>query len=265
MTSRASSLPRAIDAARVPARLRALVEPLPADAFVDAFERGEIAPPHGPIREALRGVLRRVVTDFDADGILRTNPMALLGERSWKELVGGGGRLLDVGAGAGDVTVHARALFDAIVATETSGAMCRRLRGRGFVAHRVDLSRQSLDVEAPFDVVALLNVLDRCDRPRTLLRAALAHLVSDGRVLISVPLPVRAHVDVGGATVDPDEPITGDGETFEAALTDLVEGTLEPCGLAIERLARAPYLSRGTHTAPLHALDAALVVARARR
>ncbi|MEQ9079128.1 MAG: methyltransferase domain-containing protein [Sandaracinaceae bacterium] len=248
--------PRDCDRDRLPPALRRCFRPLPPDPAIEAFVAH--ARPHGALRAALHGQLRRVVSDFDADGLLGTHPMALLGEASWEALLGRGGRLLDVGAGSGDVTAHARALFDEIVTTETSPAMGRRLRRRGFRCHRVDLSRDALPAEeAPFDAVALLNVLDRCDRPRSLLRAARAALGPGGRLLLSVPLPARPHVDRGGATVDPDEPMAGYGETWEEALVDLCEGLLGE--LEIERIARAPYLSVG---ARLHALDAALVVAR---
>lgn len=245
------------DRERLPPALRAAFEPLPPDPYLDQFERA--GPAHGALRESLRRVLRRVVSDFDADGLLSTHRMALLGERSWEALVGDqrGGRLLDVGAGSGDVTVHARALFREIVTTETSAPMVRRLRRRGFVAHRVDLACDPLPDTQPFHVVSLLNVLDRCDRPRSLLRAARERLVPGGALLLSVPLPARPHVDVGSHTVDPDEPLGGEGETWEEALADLV-ATLQ---LTPTRVARAPYLSRGVRLATL---DAAIIVERAR-
>ncbi len=241
-------------------RLRERFAPLSPDPYVEAFATGRAVAPHGPIRDAAHRLLRRVVSDFDADGVLGTHPMALFGERSWRELVGDreGGRLLDVGAGSGDVTVHARALFADIVTTETSGPMARRLRRRGFVCHRVDLARAALPDPEPFDVVSLLDVIDRCERPRSLLHAAARHARPGGRVLIAVPLPIEPHVDLGPRTVDPDEPLSGRGDTWEEALADLIEGTLEPCGLSPIRLARAPYLSLGARS--LHVLDDAVVV-----
>lgn len=250
-----SALVRSCRLEALPLRLRERFEPLPTDPHVEAFAAGR---PHGPLREAARGMLRRVMSDFDADGLLGTCPMALFGERSWEALVGGPrGRLLDVGAGSGDVTVHARPLFREIVATETARAMARRLRLRGLVCHRVDLAREPLPGGGAFDVVSILDVLDRCDRPRSLLRASARLLAPGGRLIVSVPLPVRPHVDVGGRTVDPDEPITGRGASWEDALVDLIEGTIEPLGLDVERIARAPYLSLGR---VLHVLDAGVLV-----
>jgi len=247
---------RTIDRAALPARLAALVRELPADPAIARFEARA---GHGPIRGALRGALRRVVSDFDADGLLGTHPMALFGEASWEDLVGEGGRLLDVGAGSGDVTAHAAGLFDDVVTTEVSGPMARRLRARGLACHRVDLATEPVEL-GRFRVVALLNVLDRCDRPRSLLAAARDRLEDDGVLVIAVPLPAAPHVDRGSATVDPDEPLGGRGDTFEAALADLVEATIEPGGLTVRRLARAPYLSRGAG-GTIHRLDAGVVVA----
>lgn len=241
----------------LPARLAPWVRELPEDPWIVAFEKAGEG--HGALRGALRQLLRRVISDFDADGILGTHPMAIYGEVSWRDLIGTRRRLLDIGAGSGDVTVHARELVDEIVTTEVSGPMARRLRSLGFRCHRVDLARELPVGLGRFDAVAMNNVLDRCERPITLLRRALSLLEPEGVLVLSVPLPVSAHVDVGGMTVDPDEPLGGAGASFELALADLVETTLEPAGLVVRRLARAPYLSRG-RDGQLHRLDAAVVV-----
>lgn len=241
----------------LPTRLAALVRPLPPDPWIAAFRSGTSG--HRGLRAVAHGLLRRVVSDFDADGWLGTHPMALLGEVSWRDLVGPRRRMLDVGAGSGDVTLHARGCVEEIVTTETSAPMARRLRAAGFLCHRVDLARRTPARLGRFDAVALLNVLDRCDRPRSLLRRALGLLEPGGIALVSVPLPTRPHLDVGGVTVDPDEPLGGDGETFEEALAHLVEETLEPCGLRLGRIARTAYLSHG-YEGELHELDAAIFV-----
>ncbi|MGE0786743.1 MAG: methyltransferase domain-containing protein [Sandaracinaceae bacterium] len=249
---------RDCDRDRLPARLRDRFVPLEPDPVVEAFETA--SRPHGALRATAQRWLRRSITDFDADAILGTHPMAMLGPASWEALVGRGGRLLDVGAGSGDITAHAVGLLDAIETTELSWPLVLRLRARGFTCHRVDLAGGAH--LGTFDVVSALNVLDRTSRPRTLLAAMRAHLAPDGRLLLSVPLPARPHVDVGGATIDPDEPLHADGDTFEAALATLALRMIEPAGLTVERLARAPYLSRGSEDTPLYVLDAAIVVAR---
>lgn len=227
------------------------------------------ARPHGAIATSVHGALRRFASDYDVDAWLGMHPMFLLGTESWRALLGAehvGGALLDVGAGRGDVSAELAPLFDRVVATETSAPMVRRLRARGFEAHRVDLARAPLpgDPARRFRAVALLHVLDRCARPRSLLEAARARLEPGGLAIVACPLPARPHVDVGGHTVDPDEPLDVIGDSFEDALASLVARVIEPAGLEVERWTRTTYLARGDRDAPLHALDDAIVIARAR-
>jgi SAM-dependent methyltransferase len=210
-------------------------------------------------------VLRRFATDWDADGWLGMHPLHVLGTSSWRALLGErGGVLLDVGAGRGDVTSTLAPLFERVVATETSAPMVRRLRARGFEAHGVDLATEPLPGAGRFAAVAMLHVLDRCARPRTLLARAIDHLAQDGVAIVAVPLPARPHVDAGRYTVDPDEPLDADGATFEEALGRFAERVLAPAGLEVLRWTRATYYARGDARSPMHALDDAIVVARRR-
>ena len=87
--------PRDCDRDRLPPALRRCFRPLPPDPAIEVFIAH--ARPHGALRAALHGQLRRVVSDFDADGLLGTHPMALLGEASWEALLGRGGRRLGLG------------------------------------------------------------------------------------------------------------------------------------------------------------------------
>ena len=155
----------------------------------------------------------------------------------------------------------------AIVTTETSLAMARRLRARGYACYVRDIAQAPLDEEAPFDVVALLDVLDRCASPRTLLAAATRALAPGGRLIVAVPLPLRPHVHVAGGTVDPEElllPSSLDAEklSWERAASALAAHVLTPLGLVATSLSRVPYLSRGDAGAPVYALDDAVLVAR---
>lgn len=252
------------DLTRLPGALARAFVALPIDREREAWLSGIAARPHGPLISRMHRALRRFVSDYDADGWLGTHPMHLLGTGAWRALVGRehvGSALLDVGAGSGAVTATLAPLFDAVVATETSRPMVRRLRARGIEAHEVDLAVVALPPPARrFRAVALLNVLDRSSRPRSLLRAARALLEADGIVIVACPLPVRPHVDVGGHTVDPDEPFDVAGTAFEDALGALVSGVIAPAGLGVTRWTRAPYLARGDRDAPLHALDDAVLV-----
>jgi SAM-dependent methyltransferase len=229
------------------------------DAATRAWLEQVGAKPHSWFTTWWVNQLSRVVSVYDAHGMTGSYAMHLLSTDQWRALVGSGKRLLDVGAGAGYVTAHAEPLFEQIVCTETSRALAKRLRKRGLGVHAHDLLETPLAGEARFDVIACLNVLDRTPKPHSLLAHLRTLLAPAARLLVAVPLPVRAHVHVPGATISPAEPLPASERTFEGALCEL-SAFFEASGFSIERIARAPYLSRGDTGAPLYALDDALWV-----
>jgi SAM-dependent methyltransferase len=234
---------------------------LRADGATAEFLDRELARRHGRARWALHRLLLGFRSDFDVNGVLGTYALHLLSAEQWEQLLGPpqGGRLLDVGAGAGEVTRALAARFDEVIAVETSKPLLRRLRRAGVRAERADLTRDPVP-EAPYDAIALLNVLDRCARPRTLLARACGALRPGGVLLVSVPLPYRPLHYRGGRVLDPDEPLRiGDGP-WERQLGALVRDVIVPCGLEVEAWTRAPYLSGGDRHEPCYVLDAAVVV-----
>jgi len=249
-----------IDRSKLPADLAARVVDLPDDDVREAFVRD--VRPHGAALIALHRALRRIASDFDVNAWLGSYRVCLVGRSSFAALLDGVPRrsLLDVGAGSGAVTAELAPLFARVVTTETSRAASRRL-ARAYETHAIDLATDSLPSAERFSVVSLLHVLDRAARPRSLLASAVRLVDDGGRLLIACPLPLRPHVDHGGATSDPDEWIAADG-AFEEALVALVRTVIEPAGLAIDRVARTTYLSQGDPTARFHALDDALLVCR---
>jgi 2-polyprenyl-3-methyl-5-hydroxy-6-metoxy-1,4-benzoquinol methylase len=48
-----------------------------------------------------------------------------------------------------------------------------------------------------FDVITCLNLLDRCDRPLSLLRDLRASLKPGGRVIVALVLPFTPYVEIG--------------------------------------------------------------------
>lgn len=234
-----------------------------ARAFVEGAE-GERA---GLVRTLVLRLLARFVSDYDAHGLLGMYAMHLFGTEQLRRLLPtlpAGARFLDVGAGAGDVTARAAPLFAEVTVTESSRVLRERLAARG---HRVvdhDLGRAAWPGEERFDVVGLLNVLDRTARPRTLLAHARDVVVDGGRLLVSVPLPLRPVAYLGPKLVDPDEPLPAVDAGWEECVVRFVEDVIEPASLRVERLARVPYLSRGDALEPLYVLDAAVLVCRRR-
>jgi SAM-dependent methyltransferase len=251
------------DLGRLPARLAERFHRAELSSETRAFVDRAIGNRHGRFVAALHSMLRGMASDFDVNGLLGTYPMFLGGRRLFEELLapGPGARLLDVGAGNGDVTAELAPLFAEIDTTETSWAMARRLRQRGYRCERRDLAADP-PAAGSFAVVSCLNVLDRSARPRSLLGHARDLLAPEGRLVIATPLPYSPFVYEGGRTVPPLEKLAIGAERWEDALAELCTRELEPLGLAVEAFTRCPYLSGGDPHRSLYVLDDAIVVCR---
>ena len=211
----------------------------------------------------MRRLLRPALSDFALNGLFGTYPLYLLSTAHWQALLGrdAGGRLLDIGAAGGDVTRQLAPLYDEVVATDVSRPMVRRLRHAGFDARRTDLIRDSLD-EEPFDTVALLNVLDRCDQPNTMLHRAIEAGREGATILLSIPLPYDPWHYTGSLPMRPRRPLPLGGRTFADDLATLVDTVLPDAGLTVRRTIRTPYVSAGDRRRQDYRLDAAVIVAR---
>ena len=262
----AQGLPRLryeCDAGQLPERLRAFLLRLQPDAatakYLTLAEKRRLSP--GGMM--LRRVLGYYLSDYDVDGLLNTYPMHLASTEQWRQMlpVEPGGRLLDVGAGSGDVTAGLAELFGETDVTETARVLGWRLRRRGFTVHHVDVSTTQAP-GGPYDVVTVLNVLDRCIRPRALLAGAVHALRPGGYLAIALPLPYRPVAYDGPYLVEPIDPLDCHGETWEESLVSLVVQTLEPAGLSIQSLARVPYLAGADARQELNIYDDAVIVCR---
>jgi SAM-dependent methyltransferase len=214
------------------------------------------------------------LSDFDANALTGMYRMHLLPPSAWRSLLGarGGGRLLDVGAGSGDVTSALAPCFDEVEATEVSRGMARRLNKRGVRCHTLDVTETPLAGRS-FDAVSLLNVLDRCQKPRQLLRHCLQSLKPGGAFIVALALPYRPFYFDGPSTpeplerleCDPGAPASATGATgatpqWEDGARRFIERDLLPLGLQLECFARAPYLSAGDSARPLYELDDVVVL-----
>jgi SAM-dependent methyltransferase len=219
--------------------------------------------------------LRSFLSDFDINGILGTYPMHILSEQQWRAFLGEAikdltpgtlGSILDVGAGRGDVTSLLAPLFSKVSVTETSRSMAKRLQKQGFKTYEGDLVEL---VEGPalkdqrFDVISLLNVLDRCDRPLSLLASARRLLKPNAILLIALVLPYSPFVYDGPTTRPPKERLPIHQKGFEASTVEMLNLALRGLGLDIITMSRAPYLSGGDQGRELYELDDLLVLARA--
>ncbi|HEY5374902.1 MAG TPA: hypothetical protein VIK01_14565, partial [Polyangiaceae bacterium] len=81
-----------------------------------------------------------------------------------------------------------------------------------------------------------------------------------GRLILALALPYRPFYYVGSDTPEPLERLACAEPDWEAAVNALVERELEPLGLRVLRLARAPYLSFGDTARAHYQLDDALLI-----
>ena len=251
------------DRARLPEALRERFVELEHDDAARAFLAAALAAPHGELITFCYGVLRKLMSDYDAYGLLDMYPMHVLSTAQLDQLLGAGprARLLDVGAGSGGVTAQAAELYETVAATETSSALKRRLRKRGYDVLEHDFSDAPLPESIErYDAVLCLNVIDRCSHPRTLLKHIARAVKPDGTVIVSVPLPLKPHVHVGRFTVDQEERLPEAKSMWELGAGSLASQLLQPAGLCVRALSRAPYLCRGDTVNPLYSLDAAIFV-----
>lgn len=182
------------------------------------------------------------------------------------------GRLLDIGAGDGNVTAQLAPLFEQVTTTEVSMPMVSRLRRRGWRSLRTMMPSVRQLGSHSFDVVSLFNVLDRCDRPRTLLQRIRQLMCPGGLLLLAVVLPFCPFVEDGPRQRDPVELLPLQGGTccgrhsknssrrFEDAVEHMIADVLKPAGFSVRCVSRVPYISQGDMRSPFYVLDNALFV-----
>ena len=249
------------DPTRLPHELRCAFVELDFDDGTRAWIDAALDRPDPSARLVLRNLATTLVNIFDANAWMDIGQDRLLSTTQWRRLLGAGAtRLLDVGAGAGDVTRELAALFSDVATTELSRPAARRLRDKGFTCHECDITFERLDDADRFDVVALQNVIDRTTHPLRLLDQIQHLLARDGHVVVAVPVPVRPVVFIGRTRFDPAETLPTGMPDFESAVGTLYEQVFRPRGYRVEAIARAPYLSRGGARSPVEVLDDAIFV-----
>lgn len=244
--------------------LQNVLIPFEEDEPLSEFLMDCRARPHTWLDMALLFGLSQITDAYNAHGILGLYPMHLLSTDQWQALVPKrlhGGRLLDIGAGQGFVTQYARPLFSTIAAVEVAPSLVRRLAARGFEAHQADITEQP-DLFPPesFEVVSLLNVLDRCERPHTLLRHALQFLKPGGVLITADPLPLEQRVR--GDVRAPKERLGAHAGTWEECLSDFYTNTLVPNSLTPIAVSRLPYVYKSVDGAGFEALDDFVIACR---
>ena len=149
--------------------------------------------------------------------------------------------LLDLGAGDGKVTEVMAQFFKKTFVTEVSPVMRRILSKKGYKLLEVE-SWPNFNLD--FDVISCLNLLDRCDKPISILNDMVGKLKPDGRIILGLVFPLSQYVE---STSDhkASEVLTVSGTTLEEQVISLEENVLSPAGLEIIKWTRLPYLCEG--------------------
>ena len=249
------------DVAALSPRVRERFIQLARDEETDAFLAAAVAGRHSWWKTKLHQLLRQFMSDYDVNCMLAMYPLFVASTEQWRTLLGSERvpRLLDVGAGSGNVTRLLQPFAEHVVTTELSQRMAARLRHSGLECHEVDLAEQGL-AGPGFDLISCLNVLDRTSLPRRLLQRLRGLLVPGGRLVLALALPYEPFFFSGASTPAPLERLACSEPNWEAAVSTLVERELEPLGLSLLSVSRTPYLSFGDADRGLYQLDDALVV-----
>eukprot|EP01135_Chromosphaera_perkinsii_P000647 Nk52_evm14s147 gene=Nk52_evmTU14s147 len=187
-----------------------------------------------------------------------------------------------------------------IFATETNPVMVKRLIWKGYNCEEKPSLENAFGGNAEWarlmteaggvDLVCCFNVLDRCEKPISLLRDLRKAVKckgdcakgdgkkrqkdddeedEDGRVILAVVLPWSPFVENGTGKIEPVERINincyssftaPNGKQrrtflFERTVTKFVQDVLTPNGFAVESFCRVPYLCEGDLVKPYYWLD----------
>ncbi|KAH0631938.1 hypothetical protein JD844_019848 [Phrynosoma platyrhinos] len=201
-------------------------------------------------RTSINGLLGRgsmfVFSPEQFQRLLKINP-------DWKSR-----RLLDLGAGDGEVTKVMSPHFEETYATELSETMIWQLQKKKY---RVLGINEWQNTGFQYDVISCLNLLDRCDQPLTVLKDIRSVLEpTRGRVILALVLPFHPYVEnVGGKWDKPSEVLEIKGQTWEEQVNSLPE-VFRKAGFAIEAFTRLPYLCEGDMYNDYYVLDDAVFV-----
>ncbi|RWS07333.1 methyltransferase-like protein 9 isoform X1 [Dinothrombium tinctorium] len=150
--------------------------------------------------------------------------------------------LLDLGAGDGEVTTVLSNFFNRTFVTEVSPVMRRILTKKGFKTLDA-FSWQNENID--FDLISCLNLLDRCDKPLTMLKHIRTRLKPNGRLLLALVLPFSQYVESSSNKHKPSEQLPITGTCLESQLISFHDNVIKPYGFELIKWTKLPYLCEG--------------------
>ncbi|CAH8468276.1 unnamed protein product [Dicrocoelium dendriticum] len=219
-----------------------------------------------------KAVLTWFMTSTSINGLLRRGSMFVYSSRQFASLLDltDGTKLemlLDLGAGDGMVTAKMAPFFECVYVTELSRPMQWLLQERNFNIIDIDAwyptAESDISCSLRYDVVSCLNVLDRCDKPLTMLRQIKSVLrPGTGRLVLGIVLPLKQYVE---ATSDhrPSEVLdVPTSAQWETQLSDFILNVLRPLHFDLLRWTRLPYLCEGDFSQSFYYLNEVVLVLR---
>ncbi|CAI5455577.1 unnamed protein product [Caenorhabditis angaria] len=185
------------------------------------------------------------ITGFGNMFLFSENQMAKLldiDRSNWSPV---GKKVLDLGAGNGDITRHLEAFYSDIYATELSSRMRKRLSSKGYKVLDA-LTWDQTDIQ--FDLITAFNLLDRHYSPQKLLNDLWrVSSRSKCRVIISLVLPVNHYVEFNpnGKSTRPDQFLKVQGKTYADHVHYMITNEFEPAKFRVVKWTRLPYLCEG--------------------
>lgn len=234
-----------------------------AENFLDrSMERSDSLPLQA-WHSLARSALSWFISQTSVNGLLGRGSMHVFSGEQFKKLMESSGfigpwnSVIDLGAGDGATTVHVAHLFDKVYATDISAPMRWALAKRKFKVLDIEKWQQT----GPFNVILCLNLLDRCDRPNTLLRQLRSSLSPGGRLIVALVLPFSPYVEVGERDDHkPSEYLPIKGSGLEGQIAGLVDRVFGPVGLKCLAWSKLPYLCEGDMGQAYYFLDDVIFV-----
>lgn len=210
-----------------------------------------------------KSVLGWFMSNTSINGLLKRGSMFIFSDEQLQYLLDirpgwRGERLLDLGAGDGMITEKMSKYYNKTDTTEVSSTMVWRLQEKDFNVVPVD----SWDNGAvTYDLIGCLNLLDRCDKPMTILQSIKRILKQGtGKAIVAVVLPFEPYVELNSTDHKPTESLLIKGHTFEEQAASFITDVFQPLGFIVKHFTRLPYLCEGDMHKSFYVLNDAVFV-----
>lgn len=160
---------------------------------------------------------------------------------------------LDIGSGDGSITEKFCKFARDQFCIEISRGMMITLQSKQF---KVFSSIDNIQKEK-FDLITILNVFDRCEKPISLLNDCVSRMHENTILMISIVLPFFQYVEKG----EIQEKFIEEGLEWNNSVVQIVS-LLEKHNLNVIYISRLPYLSQGDVYQDYYVLDTVIIVAK---